>query len=536
MKTLVMVISLLQVVVQVQTDKGSVTGRIRSADGTPTVGVRVAAMVAPEPGVSAADTGSAMASLAQTDSAGNFRLENIPPGRYYITAGFVDFPTYYPGTAAITGATAILVPAGATTANIDFPLARPVNLKVSGRVTGTLTALPLPLRQVTLLPRRAGTILNAPLSSDGTFEFANVVPGAYSVQFSGRLLKENPVITVNDKDVSGIELVVVDTDTVTSQQGLEQVWSLSGTWRGLSTNEKTREIYAADGRSIATIDATGKTVRQFAGSGAILRRARLSASGDSAILSFGTWSPQVTAYSSSGQMLWSYPKSGEASTGLDDVWPVDLNGDNVDEIGIGFNGGTGVRVVNAHGNLLWQSTAIGNVWHVSGGKVRSDGTSSVVTTSARGQVHVFNADGKGPADLLPGFYANMVRVGRAASTETFDTILAAGTPSSPTGGNTVSVASLSGTGTLKWTVQLPSNVAPSVYSATASESKPWFALGLQGGQIYVLDIATGATIASVDGQGQRPQVEWIGDGNGSAQLVVAAENKLTLFKVSQQAP
>jgi hypothetical protein len=532
MKTLVMVLSLLQVLGQVQTDKGSVSGRVRSADGTAAGGVRVAAMVAPEPGINAPATGSALASLAQTDSAGDYRLENIPPGRYYITAGFVDFPTYHPGTTTLAGATVVLVKAGATTANIDFPLARPVNLKVSGRVAGAVTASPLPRRQVTLLPRRGGTILNAPLASDGTFEFANVVPGTYSVQFSSQLLKENPVITVNDKDVFGIELVVVDTDSVTRQEGLEQVWSLNGTWRGLSSNEKTREVYAANGRSIEVIDAAGKTVRQFSGSSPILRRARLSALGDPAILSFGTWSPQVTAYSSSGQMLWSYPNSGETSTGLDDVWAVDLNGDNVDEIVIGFNGGTGVRVVNAQGNLLWQSTAIGNVWHVAGGKVKGDGTSSVVTTSAGGQVHVFTADGKGPANLTPGFYANVVRVGRAAPADTSDTILTAGTPSGATGGNSVSVAALSGSGAIKWSAQLPSNAAPSVYSATPSESKPWVALGLQGGQVYVLDIATGAVIANVDGQGQRPQVEWIGDGNGSALLVVACENKLTLFKIN----
>ena len=41
--------------------------------------------------------------------------------------------------------------------------------------------------------------------------------------------------------------------------------------------------------------------------------------------------------------------------------------------------------------------------------------------------------------------------------------------------------------------------------------------------------------AFMDGQGQRSQVEWIGDGNGSALLVVAAENKLTAFKISGQA-
>jgi hypothetical protein len=90
----------------------------------------------------------------------------------------------------------------------------------------------------------------------------------------------------------------------------------------------------------------------------------------------------------------------------------------------------------------------------------------------------------------------------------------------------------SGAGALKWSIQLPSNASPSVYSATASESKPWFALGLQGGQVYVLDIATGAVLANIDGQGQRPNVAWISDGNGGASLVVSSENKLSAFKVT----
>jgi hypothetical protein len=244
----------------------------------------------------------------------------------------------------------------------------------------------------------------------------------------------------------------------------------------------------------------------------------------------------VTAHNSAGQILWSYPAAGESSIALDDVWPVDLNNDNVDEIAIGLNGANGVRVIDAQGKLLWQSTAIGNVWHVAGGKIRGDGTSSVVTTSAGGMVHVFTADGVGRADLpAAGIYANMVRVGRAAAPDMSDTILAAGATRGVAGGNAVSVAALSGTGASRWSVQLLSNTAASVYSATASETKPWFAVGLQGGQVYVLDTGTGAVLATIDGQGQRPQVEWIGDGNGSAILVVASDNKLTAFKVTGQA-
>jgi len=538
MKTALLTISLL-IATQLQTDKGSVTGRVRSADGTPAARVRVTAMVAPEPGVVVTAAGAVMASLTQTDAAGNYRLENIPPGRYYITAGFVDFPTYYPGSATSAGATVVVVKAGVATANIDFPLARTANaLKVSGRVTGATSTPGLP-GAVALLPRTRGArgtggsrISTVSVAADGTFEFSDVLPGTYSIQSLGQfILRENPVITVSDKDVTGIELAILNTNTVTRQVGFEQIWSLEGTWRGLASNEKSHEIYASKATTVAVIDAAGKILREFPGNGALLRQARVTSSGDLALVAFGTWSANVTVYNSGGQMLWSYPDASETVSGIDDVWPVDLDGDNVDEIVIGFNGSTGVRVLDAQGKMRWQSSAIGNVWHVDGGKVKSDGSSSVVTTSAGGQVHVFTSDGATRVDLAPGFYANMVRVGRASTSDTTETILAAGS-SSVVNNDVVSVAALSATGSIKWSGQIPSNSLASVYSAAASENKPWFALGLQGGQVYVLDIATGAVLASIDGQGQRPNVSWISDGSGASSLVVSSENKLTAFKVT----
>src|SRR5689334_19303784 len=80
---------------------GAVTGVVRTAAGKPAAGVRVSAVVPP---ASATDefTATAMASIVETDAEGRFRLEAVPPGRYYISAGRVDFPTYYPGTTILS--------------------------------------------------------------------------------------------------------------------------------------------------------------------------------------------------------------------------------------------------------------------------------------------------------------------------------------------------------------------------------------------------------------------------------------------------
>jgi hypothetical protein len=98
---------------------GTVTGTLKTDAGTPAVGVRVGAMVRPE---SAAEisSASALSSIAETDAAGHFRLENVPQGRYYITAGRVDFPTYYPGTQDLTAGRVVLVKPGDIITGIDF--------------------------------------------------------------------------------------------------------------------------------------------------------------------------------------------------------------------------------------------------------------------------------------------------------------------------------------------------------------------------------------------------------------------------------
>jgi hypothetical protein len=63
-----------------------------------------------------------MVAITQTDTEGHFKLENVPPGRYVIAAGRLDFQTYYPGTQSLPDATVLTVTARGTVQNIDFVL------------------------------------------------------------------------------------------------------------------------------------------------------------------------------------------------------------------------------------------------------------------------------------------------------------------------------------------------------------------------------------------------------------------------------
>jgi len=116
---LTLLIALSQGIPALPGQSGTVTGVLRTAAGEPAAGVRVSAMVPPESDVDVRSVAS-FAALAETDMDGRYRLEGIPQGRYYIVAGRVDQPTYYPGTTEMTKARIFSVTPGGFISGIDF--------------------------------------------------------------------------------------------------------------------------------------------------------------------------------------------------------------------------------------------------------------------------------------------------------------------------------------------------------------------------------------------------------------------------------
>lgn len=196
----------------------SVAGEIRSLDGTPTAGVRVA--VKEVPALNATPKESALARIGQTDTTGHYKLENIPPGRYYITAGFVDFPTYYPGVSSIKEAQIVEIDPGAVLVHMDFKLVRSPGAGVSGRVRGLPQDTLADLRVVLMLadpPNGPLKILNTIIKADGSFEFTGISNGRYALRVVRARTADTidvpyaPVVStfdVIDKDVRGLELEI----------------------------------------------------------------------------------------------------------------------------------------------------------------------------------------------------------------------------------------------------------------------------------------------------------------------------------------
>jgi hypothetical protein len=184
---------------QQRAENGTATGQLKNSSGAPAGGVRVAAMSLAEGNTQG---GGALVSLAETDAQGRYRLENIPPGRYYIQAGFIDAPSYYPGVSTVARASDVQIAAGATVTGLDFTMATGAGVRVSGRVPLTITPRPVAIRLIGGIAR-PGAQNQITIGADGAFEFTRVPPGNYNLMVTpANALLPNVPIVVSDKDVT----------------------------------------------------------------------------------------------------------------------------------------------------------------------------------------------------------------------------------------------------------------------------------------------------------------------------------------------
>ena len=202
---------------------GTITGRLLNADGSPASKVRVSAMAIPETRNGGTDA-PALITLTETDTTGRYRLADVPIGRYYIVAGFVDSPTYYPKGTGPAGATPVSVTARAVTANIDFQIEKPsTGLSVSGRVIIESTAPFFGNVQVMLngAPGGSYTNQNVPAKLDGSFEFVRLRPGTYTLSVTPAAFFQPRTLVVGEKDVTGLELRIPWTGEVRGKAVVE---------------------------------------------------------------------------------------------------------------------------------------------------------------------------------------------------------------------------------------------------------------------------------------------------------------------------
>ena len=200
---------------------GAVAGKLETVDGIPAVATRVVAFAVPK-GPNNADDSlnyfdiSSPTDRTLTDNEGNFRLQELVPGQYYILAGAAPNGSYYPGALNVRGAAVVDVQAGIEVTNLNFRLLHKLGGKLSGRVKADMSTLGP--KTATVWGPPLEDLLEVPVKPDGTFEFGHVPPGKYLVSLYPPTpgIASYPV-TVAEADVSGVELVPMPTKTVSGR-------------------------------------------------------------------------------------------------------------------------------------------------------------------------------------------------------------------------------------------------------------------------------------------------------------------------------
>lgn len=234
------------------TPQGVIAGKVLDQDGDPVVSVQVQAMrytyvrgqrqLVPNSG-------------ASTNDLGEFRLINLAPGRYYVSAtdrrptqfGTQERPgragavqegnitTYYPNGADPSSAVAVDVAAGGEMRGMDIHLLQAKVFTIRGKAVDSSG---VPASAVVSLTRKDGgdslPVLNgggvSQLRPDGTFEFRNIVPGTY-VLLLAQVIAVNgnrPAdvtgrveVTVGDANIDNLVLPLVPRPEITGTVTLE---------------------------------------------------------------------------------------------------------------------------------------------------------------------------------------------------------------------------------------------------------------------------------------------------------------------------
>jgi hypothetical protein len=210
---------------------GSISGRVMDIEGRPVQGATVSALSI-----------EGMLVGEQSDPDGQYRLGELPPGKYRVQAALSSLknlppeirtdgtaevnyaPTYYPSTLSMESAERLDVSPGDELTGIDILLVRSPILAVRGVVSGipdgkdkfdvgiTFDKVEARHIQVTRRPDLEGTgrfRLAHRVNPDGSFVIWRLDPGTYVLvaRSNSTGLASPPVeITVEDKDIEGILL------------------------------------------------------------------------------------------------------------------------------------------------------------------------------------------------------------------------------------------------------------------------------------------------------------------------------------------
>lgn len=226
-----------------------ITGRVTNAAGEPVIGVAVRGVrVRDAEGQRFAAPGGTF--TRQTDDRGVYRLYGLLPGAYVVSAGGSGqgfsprqtpydgrMPIYHPSATRDT-ATEVMVRSGEEASGVDIRYRGERGFAVSGKVINAPVGLPttggiisvtgIALRQTATGAIIASTAIQSN-NETASYAFYGVPNGEYEVVANWSARDEDGLaaaprrITVNGRDVSGIDLTLAPTATVNGKVILEKL-------------------------------------------------------------------------------------------------------------------------------------------------------------------------------------------------------------------------------------------------------------------------------------------------------------------------
>jgi hypothetical protein len=205
---------------------GIIQGKVLNRNGDPVPGVTIACGF--EDMYGAPPTMEPLKNA--TDERGEFRLPDMPPGRYYVQAlpppparpgdEGANLPAYYPAAANFSEAQAIPLRAGQEASGIKITLREAPVYRVRGKVTGAVWRGAYSDLDLFLVPRAdaGGPMLGKTYSRaisqrvggshavqpDGSFELHGVERGEYELVSSFQAPVARVAVSVTNRDVEGV--------------------------------------------------------------------------------------------------------------------------------------------------------------------------------------------------------------------------------------------------------------------------------------------------------------------------------------------
>ena len=231
---------------------GVITGRVVNASGEPVIGITVeASRVRDENGkrVTEQTNMNEMGLGRQTDDRGVYRIYGLAPGSYLVSVGarsmgFSIKPTpfvgrakiYYPSATRDT-AVEVTVRSGEEASGIDIRYRVERGAALSGKVTGAPTGGQpgLTTTVVTLVKAGTDTLIGTsvvlPVGDNTGYSFYGLPNGEYEVtatrpdiNASGNTMISEPRrITINGRDLTGIDLALLPTASISGTVSLEKL-------------------------------------------------------------------------------------------------------------------------------------------------------------------------------------------------------------------------------------------------------------------------------------------------------------------------